>query len=257
MQTLLYDGSFAGLLSAVFAIYEFRFPDPVLTPAYRAAPALFGETRSVVTDDQKAERVWRGLQQKISLAATKQLYRAFLSEEKVMEAFVLDYIRYAFDQKSRIEHNYTHPAVRYVVDTAKRVYREKHRMEALVRFQQTKDNLYFAVVSPDFNVLPLIRKHFETRYADQRWVIYDTHRKYGLFYDLNTTETVEIDFSEQVAGATSLAAVLDETEELYQQLWQVYFASVNIKARRNMKLHIKQVPSRYWKYLPEKQAYRI
>ncbi len=253
MQTLLYDGSFAGLLSAVFEIYEFRFIDPVLTPSYRAAPALFGETRSVETDSAKADRVWRGLQQRISLAATKQVYRAFLSEEKVMESLVVDYIRYAFDHKGRIEYNYTHPAVSYVVDTAKKVYREKHRMEALVRFQQTKDNLYFAVVSPDFNVLPLIRKHFETRYADQRWVIYDTHRKYGLFYDGQVTATVEIAFSEETGGATALAAVLDEKEELYQHLWQLYFEHVNIKARRNMKLHIKQVPSRYWKFLPEKQ----
>ncbi|MGI8636239.1 MAG: DUF4130 domain-containing protein [Segetibacter sp.] len=28
-----------------------------------------------------------------------------------------------------------------------------------------------------FNVLPLIEKHFTTRYADQRWLIYHSTRK--------------------------------------------------------------------------------
>ncbi len=30
------------------------------------------------------------------------------------------------------------------------------------------------------NVLPLIKKHFEKRYADQRWIIYDSQRKGAL-----------------------------------------------------------------------------
>ncbi len=57
-------------------------------------------------------------------------------------------------------------------------------MEAFVRFQLIKDGLYYATVQPDYNVLPLILKHFKDRYADQRWLIYDTLRKYGILYDL-------------------------------------------------------------------------
>ena len=49
-------------------------------------------------------------------------------------------------------------------------------MEAFVRFQCTKDQLYYAIIQPDYNVLPLISKHFEKRYADQRWLIYDIRR---------------------------------------------------------------------------------
>jgi probable DNA metabolism protein len=262
MQTLIYDGSFAGLLTAVFEIYEFRFIDPLLTPASRPAQVLFSETRTVVTDEVKASRVWRGLQNRISATGTKQLYKAFLSEEKEMEASVLQYIRYALDSRQRIEYHFTHPAVRYVVDTAKKVHREKHRMEAFVRFQRAKDGLYFSLICPDFNVLPLIQKHFETRYADQHWVIYDTRRKYGLFYDGESTATVEIAFrdgSESSGGSggpEDLSAILDEKEELYQQLWQLYFNNVNIKARRNMKLHLRHMPLRYWKFLPEKQPQR-
>jgi probable DNA metabolism protein len=61
---------------------------------------------------------------------------------------------------------------------------------------------------------------------------------------------VMIHFNE---GNSEEENVYDEKESLYQELWKQYFDSVNIKARRNMKLHIQHVPKRYWKYLIEKQ----
>ncbi|WP_370449257.1 DUF4130 domain-containing protein [Aquimarina sp. AD1] len=42
----------------------------------------------------------------------------------------------------------------------------------------------------------------------------------------------------------------DELE--FQQLWKTYFDNVNIKSRKNSKLHIQHLPKRYWKYLIEK-----
>lgn len=44
-----------------------------------------------------------------------------------------------------------------VAQTAKKVGRKKHRMEAFVRFQLTKDNIYFVNIEPNFNVLPLTK----------------------------------------------------------------------------------------------------
>lgn len=70
----------------------------------------------------------------------------------------------------------------------KSVSRERHRMTAFVRFEKMQDDIYFAKIDPDFNVLPLIRKHFKDRYADQKWMIYDLRRHYGLLYDLEQCE---------------------------------------------------------------------
>jgi probable DNA metabolism protein len=46
-------------------------------------------------------------------------------------------------------------------------------MEAFVRFKKCQDGLFLSLVQPDFNVLPLIERHFRNRYQDQRWLIYD------------------------------------------------------------------------------------
>ncbi len=253
MQTIVYDGSFAGWLSAVFSIYEYRFSDVTIIPGSQRQDSLFGNTSIIDTDEVKASRVWKGLQQRISPKAASHLYKAFLSELKGMEDQLLSYVQYAFSKKGAVEYDYSHPAVLFVNDTAHKVHREKHRMEAFVRFQRTKDHLYYAIIDPDFNVLPLVQKHFERRYADQQWMIYDVRRKYGLYYDLQQVSTVEVNFSEDAPGGKHLAAIHDEKEPLYQQLWQQYFDSINIKARKNTKLHIRHMPLRYWKYLPEKQ----
>ena len=113
--------------------------------------------------------------------------------------------------------------------------------------------LILIIIQPDFNVLPLIASHFKERYSDQRWLIYDVRRKYGLYYDLETVTEVHITFSENLNDKSVKENVYDQEEDLYQSLWQAYFDSVNIKARKNMKLHIQHMPKRYWKYLIEKQ----
>lgn len=166
---------------------------------------------------------------------------------------LLRYAQYVIKSANSVERNFANADVLFVNQTAKKVDREKHRMKAFIRFQKTKDELYYAIVQPDFNVLPLIISHFKDRYADQRWLIYDVRRKYGLFYDKKSVEEVNINFAENINDVAAKQNVYDEQEDLYQSLWQTYFDNVNIKARKNMKLHIQHMPKRYWKYLVEKQ----
>ena len=169
---------------------------------------------------------------------------------KNIDNVIFRYIQYSLQSSFTIENDYSNADVLMIQQTSKKVHREKHRMEAFVRFKLTADNLYYATIQPDYNVLPLICKHFKERYADQRWLIYDVQHKYGLYYDLQTVEEITLDFSDTM----STGSIFNEEEEIYQQLWQVYFSNVNIKARKNLKLHIQHVQKRYWRYLTEKQA---
>ena len=253
MTCIAYDGSFEGLLSAIFAIYEYKIESPVIYSEGNGSGSLFEETKHVVTDKEKAQRVYKKLQEKLTLNAQRQLYKAFLSETKDVENLLYRYMQYAIDNKQGIENNFIHPDVLQLQQLSRKVDREKHRMEAFVRFQLTKDQLYYAIIQPDYNVLPLIQRHFKERYADQCWLIYDSHRKYGLYYDKNTVTEVQMNFESDLNTNAERETIYDENELLYQHLWQQYFGSVNIKARKNMKLHIQHMPKRYWKYLIEKQ----
>ncbi|HVF80787.1 MAG TPA: TIGR03915 family putative DNA repair protein [Flavisolibacter sp.] len=252
MQTVVYDGSFEGFLCAVFDVYEYKLKEATIVADYKHQPSMFSEPHYVNNSVKHSDRVWKGLEKQLTKAAQEQVYRTFLSELDGIENTLLSYIQYAFASPVFMEEDYSNEAVLAVFQTAKKVWREKHRMEAFIRFQKTADNLYYSIIEPDFNVLPLIAKHFTTRYADQCWMIYDTQRKYGMYYDLTSVTTVEIQFSDKMAGGKELASVYDESEELYQRLWQQYFKSVNIPARKNTKLHIQHMPRRYWKYMTEK-----
>ena len=162
-----------------------------------------------------------------------------------------------FKNTHAVDRNYAHADVLAVSQWAKQVGREKHRMEAFVRFKKCQDGLFLSLVQPDFNVLPLIERHFRNRYQDQRWLIYDERRNFGIYYDLTAVHQVkmdvdQIDHAHKVGHSQSFSVELDDDELLYDQLWKDYFKSINIEARANIKLHVQYVPKRYWRYMNEK-----
>jgi probable DNA metabolism protein len=246
---LQYDGSFDGLLSAIFYVYEYKLSDVEIQRDTEPKP-LFGEVIFVPIDDEKAKRVWKSIKEKSK--NSWKFYYSFLSERSDMERTLLAYAQHVFDQ-GNVAGDYGNDAVMQVSKIAKSVGREKHRMEAFVRFRLTKDNIYFATIEPDFNVLPIILKHFKSRYADQEWIIYDLKRKYGIRYDLEKVEEVQFDFENNFNPTETSELIFAQEELEFQELWKNYFKSTNIKSRKNMKLHIRHVPKRYWKYLSEKQ----
>lgn len=252
MTTIVYDGTYNGWLTAVFEVYEYKLGHVYFAKGPHINASAFAPPHHVQTNDVKAARVLKGLEQKVSEETLKCIYKTFLSEIKHVEDTLLRFVQYVFASKQNVETDYSNNAVLFVTQTARKVHREKHRMEAFVRFQLTKDNLYYAVIEPDYNVLPLLIDHFEKRYADQRWLIYDTKRKYGIYYDLETVTYVSINFSSSSKSTNSITSISDENEDLFQHLWRRYFSSVNIKARKNMRLHIQHMPKRYWKHLTEK-----
>lgn len=249
---LLYDGSFDGFLTCVFEVYELKLKQVSIHRKGREQESLFGTSKVVLTDAIKADRVWKGISKKSSANGKSRIYYAFLSEKAEVENLLLRYIQYAFRSEIQIDSDFANEDVLKVTQIAKSVGREKHRMEAFVRFRLTKDELYFATIEPDFNVLPLISKHFKSRYADQKWVIYDLKRSYGIYYNLEKVELIELALPENFNATQSSSEFFAEGELEFQTLWKDYFKSTNIPSRKNMKLHIQHVPKRYWKYLSEK-----
>jgi probable DNA metabolism protein len=88
-------------------------------------------------------------------------------------------------------------------------------MKAFIRFKKATDGMYFAIIDPDFNVLPLIFRFFKNRYADQRWLIYDVKRNYGLMYTLQEVVEVKLLPLEKQALATTEVIAFDEDEVYY------------------------------------------
>ncbi|WP_149275733.1 TIGR03915 family putative DNA repair protein [Pareuzebyella sediminis] len=251
-KILIYDGSFNGFLTSVFVAFEEKIQVVDIQRSSIQQNGLFSDSTIIFTHVEKAKRVWNGIDKK-SHRALKNIYFAFMSESKNVELLLYRYIRKLFAKRFAIQSDYSDDIVLKIVQLAKSVGREKHRMEAFVRFQLTKDDIYFATIEPDFDVLPLISKHFRSRYADQHWLIYDVKRKYGIFYNLTGVEIVSLDLQGVFANSILRNDCFITEEYSYQELWANYFKSTNIRSRINPKLHAQHVPRRYWKYLSEKK----
>jgi probable DNA metabolism protein len=251
MVIYLIDGSLEGLLCAVFEFFE-RTPGKVLLktiPEYQ--PDAFTEVLAIDNDRTKADRVWSGLQKKLPAEWLRRFYCTFLSELPGCHVVMFEFACYIFSSENGAQHNFGNPNVLRLSQIARMAEREKHRMEAFIRFKKTADGLFYCGIDPDFNVLPLIVNHFKNRYADQRWIIYDIRRRYGLYYDLETVAEVTFDLSPEKNWQTASAEHLDVEESAYAALWKTYFKSTNIAARKNTKLQVRHIPKRYWKYLTE------
>ena len=250
----LFDGTYAGFLTCVFEAFERKEFDVQLTVDSAVQVSYFDQSvREIISDLKKVERVYNRLQKRIGISKSKECYQAFLSEDKAAWNASFRILIAIFRGQEDILKNFGHEDVLLFSQTLKKVSRERHRMKAFVRFQKSADGLFFAIVEPDFNVLPLIIPFFRNRYADQAWIIYDLKRKYGIHYDKVSVSEIKLSQAEKGDLIQSSAVIdLDDKDEYFKKLWLQYFKSTNIASRRNMKLHLQHVPKRYWRYLPEK-----
>lgn len=254
MIVFRYDQSFEGLLSCVFEAYTQKKIPGLLLAENAPLPLFYDEIIEVCTDETRSSRVWKGLHKKLSKAGLSVLTTAWLSELPEIDILLFRYIQKAFAAPASIELNFGDPDVLQASQIAKKVSRERERVVQFLRFQKTLDGLFFAALEPLYNVLPIAISHFQDRFADQQWVIYDIKRNYGYYYDLHHCREVhfENDLPHLKTGKLS-PEQMDSDEQLFQQLWQEYFKSISIKERLNPRLHRQHLPVRFWKYLTEKK----
>ena len=258
MTVYVFDGTMDGLLSAVFDTFLLKEePEQLLTGG--DALQLFCERiYKVTTDQEKVQRVWSGLEKKLSKEALRMITTSQLSELPELWQPLFQMICKVFRVGRSVVRNFADPDVLAVTQIARRVAYEAHRMMQFVRFQKAKDGTYLAVISPDHNVLPLVINHFHDRFNDQPWLIYDRHRHYGYHYD-GQSPPLRITFEDEASVPFSLSDgklsddVLSSDDHLLQDLWRTYFKAICIRERLNPRKQLKDMPRRYWKYLTEKQ----
>ena len=258
MTAYLFDGTMNGLLTAVFDAYTLHeMPDALLTEG-DALPLFCDQRRRVASDEEKARRVWAGLEKRLPSEAVRLIAVSWLSEDRALNTPLFHYIYKVFQPGSDgIERNFADADVLTVTNIARRVLHEQLRMKQFVRFQKAKDGTYLAVVRPDQNVLPIVIGHFRDRFRDQPWLLFDAGRHYGYYYD-GTGEAVRITFEDESALPFGLGDgklnedALSEDDQLLQELWRTYFKAICIRERMNPRKQLADMPRRYWKYMTEK-----
>lgn len=251
----VYDRTWEGMLTAVFDAF-FRHEFPVAFLGEGEVAPLFTSVRHVVTDEEKAGRVFRALQRKLPADALTCLTISLNAEIPELDLHLFRYVCKAVKATRSIATNFADPDVLFVTQTAQKVRRERLRMMQLIRFQKTADGTYFSMIEPDFDVLPLVVPHFADRFSEECWLIFDRRRRYGYYYADHAPVRVTFDESSELfrlSDGRLTEVMCDADEALYQRLWRTYFKAVCIRERLNPRKHRQDLPVRYWKYLTEKQ----
>ncbi|OCG45444.1 hypothetical protein A9G35_06415 [Gilliamella sp. Choc5-1] len=270
MLAFYYDKSFESLLCAVFDAFKLKKMPECLLTAQQIEPLLVSDRHHVEFSELKYERVRVALIKKVSKIALRHLMYVWLSELPESDLTVFRYICKVFKSSQSIETDFADHDVLTVHDIAKKVSRERHRVMQFVRFNaishplnsefehhdnndnNNNDKVYFSVIAPIYNVLPLVLRFFKARFADQKWAIYDEKREYGYFYNLHTIEPVSlVNKDDLIIHSQVNQQYLTKEEALFQTMWQRYCNALTIKERINPKLQRQQMPSRFWHYLPE------
>lgn len=244
MFNYYYDGTFEGLLTAVYESYYSSQPPGKILCHKNMQENIFEKNVHITTDNEKASKVYDAIRKKISYNALKNVYHAYLSELDEIDTYIYGYLRLGFKKGRSVDLYLSMEEVLKVHSAAKKVRSESHRMLGLLRFRKLEGELYYAPFSPDYNITALISTHFTQRLSDQLWVIHDTKRNYAAVYDMQ--ECILTDLPSELQYQTN------KGDDQFEELWKKYFKSICIKDRINPKLQKQNMPVKYWKYLIEK-----
>ena len=252
-KILLYDGSFNGFLTCIFTAFEQKINVVDIQRKSQVQKGLFTETQTILTQVYKAKRVWNGISER-SNNAMKNIYFAFLSETAGIEQLLYSYIQKIVEKGSPNHIDLADDMVFRINHLANMVSKKKNQMEAYMKFKVSTDGVHFIIVEPEFDILPLVSKHFRSNFSDRQWVIYDIKRNYGLYFDLHTIQLMSLDSKDIKANAGAFNNLIPTRTISVIELWNTYFTNNSIKSLISNKLHTHQLPKRQRKYQEDKEA---
>jgi len=258
VHLFLFDGTWEGMLSVVFKAFQLRRTSGVELVRLNAARPMFADSvTEVVTDSEAAGRVWAGLSRRLSREPLGALTVSFLSEQEDMDTPTFRFIVKIFTaaEGQLVERDFGDKDVLAVVNTARKVRYEAHRILQFVRFQKAADGTYFAMVDPIYNVLPLSVGHFTDRFADQPFILYDRRRGYGYYYDRREAKIMTMpDNLHHIMTGRLSPELMAPDERLFQRLWRTYFKATAIPERMNPRKQRQDMPVRFWRFMTEKNG---
>ncbi len=232
-KILIYDGSFNGFLTTVYRAFDENIQIADIQKNTISQNGLFSDTETVFTEMANAKSVWNGIQTK-SHIAIRNIYFAFLSEQKGIEILLYKYIKKLFSPSDMLALNFTDDLEPRINQLAKTVAREKQSLEVSVKFNTTEDKVQFAFIKPVNDVLPLISRHYRFQISETPWLIFDSKRNYGLYYNLQSVELISLD-----------------TDALHEDM---VCSKLNIKSLLVRKLHRQPMQKKRIGYIQERAA---
>ncbi|WP_446898627.1 TIGR03915 family putative DNA repair protein [Clostridium sp. LBM24168] len=236
-----YDGSFEGLMCCVFESY-YRKEIPLDIIQRFKAQTTFLPSIKIVTDPIKSGRVIKSIPEKIGGQVLNFIKCAFLSCISQKELYILLFLRKGYYYGPKIMTLLADEVVNKLFKAVEYLKNESHLIEGFLRFSIFNNGLA-AQIEPVNYVLPIIGRHFCSRYPEEYFLIYDKNHDMVLIHSCCEYSII--------SAENFIMPDADEEEIHFRKLWKLFYNTIGIEERKNPKCRMNNMPKRYWKYMTE------
>ena len=240
----IYDGTIDGLFTIIFDSYTQKTIPKNICSKDIYISNFIDKLVNIETDYEKSKRIFNGIEKNISQEILYEVYDAFLSCNPSKEMAILKYILHGFTIGPKIHNMLSLDYVLEVQKLRRAVLRETDKFYGILRFIQVGNNLYYASMHPDNNIIEKIANHFIVRLPNQNFIIHDKNRNIAMLYNQKNSCIIEVPKDFKISK-------ISEKELDFQSLWKTFFNTIAIKERKNPKLQMQYMPKKYWQDLVE------
>jgi len=236
----VYDDTFEGAMTSIFDIFELRDKDATILSVSQYENLSFYTPRFVAGNQEKSGRVLDGLF-RLGEGVPTRMYECWLSHLGGVEDLMLTATRlgFKFDSNPFVLRHFD--AICKLDGIARKVGWEAQRMLQFVRFVRLDEKAYIADIEPQFDVLPLIGNHFHQRFPDVRFIIRNVRHCRAIVSEPSGWHITDLpDVNSPLP-----------TDGEYEELWKMYFKTIAIEQRVNLKLQQQFVPKKYRRFMTE------
>lgn len=245
--TLVCEDSFEGIMTAVYDgwVYMNKGYHVNIQPGTEYTPTFFSEYITIDTDFEKAEKVARSIKMKISEDAYIMVYRTCQHFENDKADAIFEFLKIGYSVGARVTKMLGNEAVMRVLELSRKVANEAHSFREFLRFKELSGNILYAKIAPKCSVIPFVAHHFQNRFPNENWIIYDEKHIVSAVHSIgkNTILIKDKNIDELIKNM--------EIKDGYEDLWKVFYNAIGIEARYNPKCQRNMMPIWYRKNMTE------
>ncbi len=247
--TLVCEESFEGIMTAIYDgwIFMNKGYKVNIHPGKSYIPSFFSQFITIKTDVQKAWKVSESLKVKVSVEAHSMVFRACMHYDEDRADAVFEFLKIAYPTGAGVVKMLGNSAVMRVMELSRKVANETHFFKEFLRFTELKEKILYGKIGPRCDVVPLLAHHFQARFPEENWIIYDEKRIKAAIHP-KKKKTILMK-GQNMEDLTKDMQFHDE----YTDLWKVFFNTIGIEARYNPKCQQNMMPKWYRKNVTEMQ----
>lgn len=204
---------------------------------------LFCDYVEVEETEHKAIAVENLIKKHLGRQAYWDIYHAVLAADKDKGDAILGTMLAArtLPDSTRIMEHLSHPKVEKVFELSRTVGGEAHALKGFLRFQELKNGVLYAQITPKSQVLTCLAPHFADRLPLENWMIHD--KSHDMFVVHEAKKKWVLIWDDMLDRKGNLE--VSEKEAQYSRLWKDFCKTIAIESRANRRCQLQHLPLRF------------